>query len=120
MARVRVRIAQKARSKYRAVPTEVDGVRFASKAEARRYGELSLLVKARKIRQLELQPEFPIVVNGVKVAKYVADFRYQTIPWDYEGIETVVEDVKGMKTPVYRLKKKLVEAQYGITIREIR
>jgi hypothetical protein len=114
------RMPQARRSKYRAVKTVVDGVTFASKAEARRYQELRLLQRAKKITRLECQPEFPIAVNGVKVAKYVADFRYDTVPWDYEPVETIVEDVKGMPTPVYRLKKKLVEALYGITVQEIR
>ena len=105
--------------KFNAVRTEVDGITFASKAEAKRYCELKLSVKAKRIAHLEHQPVFPLIVNGVKVGKYVADFRYVVLPWDYEEPVTVVEDVKGMKTPVYRLKKKLVEAQYGITITEI-
>ena len=108
------------RSKFGAVKTKVDGIVFDSKREAARYAELVLLHRAKKIRLLELQPVFPIVVNGVTVAKYVADFRYQTIPLGFELAETIVEDVKGVKTPLYRLKKKLVEAQYGIEITEIR
>lgn len=117
-------------SKYRAVPTTVNGFRFASKAEARRYQELLLLGKAGEIRNLELQPRFPIASGGVRVADYVADFRYEErypsqacngmclcAHWRWRD---VVEDVKGVKTPVYRLKKKLVEAQHGITIREVR
>jgi hypothetical protein len=108
------------RSKYRAIRTEVDGVTFASKREAARYQELLILGAAGKLCNLELQPRFPIMLNGQTIATYIADFRYQTVPWDYEPVENVVEDVKGMKTPVYNLKKKLVEAQYGIQIREIR
>lgn len=115
-------------SKYRAVPTTVNGFRFASKAEARRYQELLLLGKAGEIRNLELQPRFPITSGGVRVADYVADFRYDEIAvHGTNGLggpahewRDVVEDVKGVKTPVYRLKKKLVEAQHGITIREVR
>src|SRR5678815_744184 len=120
------------RSKYRATPTWVHGFRFASKAEARRYHELLLMGMAGEIRNLELQPRFPIMVAGEKVAEYVADFRYEReiercregedggIMASWEEWIDVVEDVKGMKTPVYRLKKKLVEAQHGIVIREIR
>lgn len=113
------------RSKYRAVPTVVNGVRFASKKEARRYQDLLLLGMAGEIRNLELQPRFPITVNGERVADYVADFRYQEKRnvMCFEGVGPiyykwfdVVEDVKGMKTPVYRLKKKLVEAQHGIAM----
>lgn len=100
--------------KYRAKPTEVDGVRFASKAEARRYCELKLLVQAGEIRNLELQPAFPIVIEGVRVTTYIADFAY------FGGGKRVIEDVKGFKTDVYALKKKLVEAMYpGVKIIEI-
>jgi hypothetical protein len=109
-----------ARSKYGAKPWVVDHLRFASKAEGTRYQELRLLEHAGQIRDLELQPAYPIRVRtpagrDVAVLVYVADFRYRAGP---QGILTV-EDVKGVRTPVYRLKKKLVEAQYGITITEI-
>ena len=116
------------RSKYRAIPTRVDGVRFASKAEASRFVELKLLEKAGKIEELELQPRFPLrvilstgTVWGALAANqepiigtYVADFAYRN-----EYGERIVEDVKGFKTPLYRWKKKHVEAQYGITITEV-
>jgi len=100
--------------KYRAEPTIVDGIRFASKKEAKRYGELLLMMKARKITELEVQPWFPIKVNGEPICIYVADFRYCD---KYLGV--IVEDVKGVRTPLYKLKKKLVEAQYGIKIVEV-
>ena len=99
-------------SKYNAVKTEVDGFVFDSKAEARRYSELKLLERVGEIEKLELQPKFPIVVNGKKIATYIADFKYIS----YGSL--VIEDVKGMKTPIYRLKKKLVEAIYSIEIKE--
>ncbi len=110
-----VRIASGRRSKYGAVKVTIDGVTFASKAEGRRYVELKALWDAGKIRgQLEIQPSYPLTVAGVTVGKYIADFRYYR-----DDGELMVEDVKGMKTPVYRLKKKLVEAIYGISIREV-
>ena len=108
------------RHKYGAKPTTVDGIRFASQAEARRYRELTLLLRAGKILWLQCQPSFDLVVDDaakgrdVKVGRYVADFRY-TMP---NGV-MVVEDVKGVRTPIYRLKKKMVEALYGITVVEI-
>lgn len=112
------------RSKYRAKPTVVDGFRFASQAEARRYRELLLLGQAGRLRNLELQPRFSLKVDGVTVATYVADFRYEERRLDRVALrylwDDVVEDVKGMKTPMYRLKKKFVEAQYGVQIRETR
>lgn len=83
-------------------------MRFASQAEYRRYLELKLFAT-----NLELQPKFPIVVNNKKICTYVADFKYL----DDKGNE-VIEDVKGVKTPVYKLKKKLVEALYPIKIIE--
>jgi hypothetical protein len=101
------------RSKYGAVKTVVDGITFDSKAEARRYGELKLLEKAKYIRSLMLQPVFEFTVRDKAVFKYVADFTY------LEGTTAVIEDVKGMKTAVYRLKKKLIEAQFDIKITEV-
>ncbi len=103
------------KSKYRAVKTEVDGITFDSKREAARYMELVLLERAGEISRLELQPKYDCVVNGHKICTYKADFRY----FSAEG--SVVEDVKGVKTPVYRLKKKLVEALYpGVTVQEVK
>jgi hypothetical protein len=108
--------------KYGAKPTVVDGIRFASQAEARRYSELKLLQKAGAIRGLVMQPRYDIYglafqAAPVKIAFYKADFRYQVPIID--GWKTIIEDVKGVHTESYRLKKKLVEAQYGITITEI-
>jgi len=101
-------------NKYRNVKTEVDGIRFDSRAEAKRYSELKILEKAGEISRLELQPEFVCKVEGKLICKYRADFRYFTAK------ERVVEDVKGFKTPIYRLKKKLVEALFkGTRIVEI-
>ena len=100
-------------SKYRAVPTEVDGVRFASKKEAKRYQELKLLERAGKIRDLKLQPRYVITLNDIKICTYVGDFQYR------EGDVLVLEDVKGVKTDTYRIKKKLVLAVYNLEIREV-
>ena len=101
------------KSKYGAIKTTVDGITFDSKKEARRYLELKHQEATREIFKLELQPKFDLAVNGVKVGVYRGDFRYL----DYDG-NTIVEDCKGMKTPVYRLKAKLLKAIYGITILE--
>lgn len=110
-------IAEEKRSKYGNTPTAIDGITFHSKAEAKRYGELKLLHRAGRISELILQPEFPITVNGITVARYLADFQY----YDAEG-ELVIEDVKSEGTKgnaVYRLKRKLVEAVHGIRIVEV-
>lgn len=101
--------------KYGAKRTTVDGITFDSKREAERYDELQLLVRAGQIHGLRLQPSWDLHVMGVKVARYVADFSYHV--WA-EG-PVVVEDVKGMRTPMYRLKAKMLKAEYGIEIREV-
>lgn len=99
--------------KYHAKPTEIDGIRFASKKEGRRYQELKLLEMAGEIENLELHPSFKIEVNGEKVCRYIADFRYR------EKGREIVEDAKGVRTPVYILKRKLMKAVHGIEIKEI-
>lgn len=113
------RLASGRRSKYGALPTMVDGIKFASKAEARRYGALRLLERAGEISELELQPRFPLIVHfwdeQERIGEYRGDFAY----YDRLG-ERIVEDVKGFKTPLYKWKKRHVEAQYGIVIREVR
>lgn len=101
--------------KYFATRTEVDGVWFDSKKEAAKYRELKIQERMGLIKNLKLQPSFEVVVNGVKICTYVADFT----AWDAITGEQVVIDVKGFKTPVYKIKKKLVEAIYGIKIVEV-
>lgn len=99
-------------SKYRAQPVEVDGRRYASKREARRALELQLLARAGAISELREQVRYRITINGVKVCDYIADFVYRET-----GVE-ITEDCKGFKTPIYRLKKKLMQAVLGISIKE--
>ena len=108
------------RNKYGAVKTEVDGIKFDSKAEAKRYKELKLLEKVGNITGLELQKRYDFIINGVNCGFYKADFVYVTrLACDgAESYGQTVEDVKGMKTPVYRLKKKLMKAIHGIDILE--
>ena len=105
-------------SKYRNIKTKVDGILFDSKKEAARYCELKILLKKKKIYNLVCHPIFPIVIGGIKVCKYIADFSYSEI-FRYNNKYDVVEDVKGVRTAVYRLKKKLVKAMYGIDIKEV-
>lgn len=92
------------RSKFRAVRTEVDGRSFASKLEAKRYRQLNLLWKAGEIRWFTCQVPFQLV-PGVK---YVADF---LIVWA-DGRVTI-EDVKGVETKEFKIKRKLFEPLYG-------
>lgn len=118
-------------SKYHAKKTVVDGIVFDSLKEARRYGVLKALEKAGKISGLRRQVEFLLIPEqrepdtigkrgGIHKGKllerkvvYVADFTY------LEGDEYIVEDVKGMRTPEYVLKRKMMLHIYGIKIREV-
>jgi len=102
-------------SKYRAVPTTVGGIRFASQAEARRYAELRLMARAGVITQLECHPRYRITVNGQAICTYEADFRYV----DSGSGAVIVEDVKGVRTAVYRIKRRLMLACHGSIVREV-
>ncbi len=102
-------------SKYRNQKTMCDNIQFDSRKEAARYQELTLLERAGTICNIELQPRYNLVVNGQKLGFYKADFRYR----DVATGEVIVEDVKGVRTAVYMLKKKLVKALYGIEIIEV-
>ena len=103
-------------TKYRNKKTEINGITFDSKREAGRYLELMLMESAGLIRGLELQPEFPLLVKtGKSVGKYRADFRY----FDVARKAFVVEDSKGVRTAVYRLKKRIVEEVHKIKIEEV-
>lgn len=117
----------KKRSKYRNVKVTIDGHTFDSKKEAARYGELLTMQRAGLIRNLELQPKFPLVMrdftpikirskgfpNG-RTASYKADFAYD----DVETGKSVVEDVKSVATATEadKLRRAVVEAIYGIRI----
>jgi hypothetical protein len=102
--------------KYGAKACVVDGVKFDSRREARRYLQLRLLERAGQIRELQLQPVFRLhALGGAVVGKYIADFRYI----DVSRGEPVTEDVKGMRTTIYRWKARHMLAEYGITVREV-
>ena len=85
---------------------------FDSKLEARRWGELKMLERGGAISCLQRQVSFDLVVNGHQVCSYRSDFVYviQTTG------ERVVEDAKGVLTPEFRLKAKLMEAIHGIVV----
>lgn len=95
----------------------LDGILFASKAEMNRYAELKMLERAGIIKNLELQPRFPLLAGNKKDrgTSYFADFAYE------ENGHRVVEDVKGHKTDVYKLKRKLFRDRYPeIDFREVK
>lgn len=81
-----------------------------------RYGQLKIMVKAKAIFDLVLQPRFDLLAAGAKVGVVVWDFGYV----EAQGVR-VVEDVKGMVLPLYKLKRELFKAQYPtIDFREIK
>lgn len=100
-------------NKYRNKPTEVDGIKFASKREAVRYSQLKLLERAGEISELARQPRFPLTVEGRLICTYVADFFYK----DARTQQGVIEDAKGVQTPAFKIKAKLFRAIYGQEIR---
>ena len=108
--------------KYHNTKTFINGIKFDSKLEARRYTELKLLVKQGLIKDLILQPAYDLIPSFKKNNKtyrktqYIADFSY----YDVDLNKTIVEETKGFKTDVYLLKKKLFEYNYpNLTIREV-
>lgn len=104
----------KIRPKYGNRKTVVDGLTFDSVKEARRWSQLRLLERAGAISGLERQVAYEVIpkCDGERAAVYIVDFRYK------EGDRLVCEDVKGVKTDAYRLKRKLMNWRFGIKIRE--
>lgn len=110
-------------TKYGNKPTNIDGISFDSKREARRWNELRMLERAGVISDLKRQIPFELVPsqrdpNTHKVVErsviYKADFVYR----DKLGT-MVVEDAKGMRTPAYVIKRKLMLMIHGIKIKEV-
>lgn len=97
-------------SKYRAVRTNG----YASKREANRAAELELLERVGAIKNLRKQVKFELVPkrDGERAVNYYSDFVYE------QDGKQIVEDVKGFRTPVYRLKRRLMQEKFGITIQE--
>lgn len=104
------------RSKYCAHKTMFDGIAFDSKREAQRYAELRVLERAGEISNLRIQVPYELIPkqDAERPVYYIADFVYL----DHDG-EEIVEDVKGVKTPVYIIKRKLMLHRYGIKIQEV-
>ena len=108
-------------SKYYSKKVLVDGIKFDSKKESNYYHKLKLLETKGIIKDLELQKEFVLqdkfVINGKTRRKttYKCDFSYVST----EDDKLHIVDVKGFKTDLYKLKKKLFEYKYGIEIEEV-
>jgi hypothetical protein len=112
----------KRNKKYNNKKTVIDGISFDSEKEAARYSELKILEKYHVITDLKLQYPFLLIPtqrdeNGILLERqctYKADFVYKD-----ENGKLIVEDAKGFRTEVYKIKKKLMLARYGIHIKEI-
>jgi hypothetical protein len=108
-------------SKYRARKCTIHTPPHASQRECRRYCELVLLEKAGEIRSLTQQVPFELVPRQhlfgrmVPPVKYVADFVY--VERGPGGWAKVVDDCKGVQTPMFRLKARLMLQKYGIEVR---
>jgi hypothetical protein len=104
-------------NKYRNVKTVLDGIKFDSKRESRRYAELKLLLKAKEISGLEVQVKFVLIpamrIHGVmqRAVTYTADFRYT----DKYG-KVFIEDSKGLSTQVFKIKHRLMKQVHGIEV----
>ena len=97
-------------SKYKNGKVEIDNIKFDSAAEGERYKILKAKEQGGLIKNLELQKTYPLLVNGLKICDYRADFVYEV------GGKTIVEDVKGQVHDVFKLKYKLMFACHGIVI----
>lgn len=101
-------------SKYNNKRVMLDGINFQSQREATRYAELKLLERAKVIKDLKLQPRYVLQDGFTKNGKrhrpitYIADFEY----YDNEKQKTIIEDVKGYKTEVFKIKQKIFEFKY--------
>ncbi len=100
-------------NKFNARKVQMDGHTFDSQMEARRYRTLVLMEQAGEILGLRVHVAYQLVVKGVRVCRYEADFVY------FEGGREIVEDVKGHRTREYIIKRKLMKAIHGIDIREV-
>lgn len=101
-------------NKYHARAVWLDGIWFPSQKEAHRYLELKLLERAGEIQDLRLQVPFVLLPKSKygRPVKYIADFVYT------ENGRQVVEDAKGYRTDLYKLKRRLMEELLGIEIKE--
>lgn len=105
-------------NKYNAKKTIYNGFKYDSKKEAEYAMTLDMLKKATndsdRVIEYERQVPFVCIVNDKKICTYKADFRVY-----YADKRIEIVDVKGFKTSIYKLKKKLVEALHNIEIIEI-
>lgn len=102
------------RSKYGNRKSYIDGIWWDSDAEYRRWCELRLMQRAGRISCLIRQPEYRLLIAGIDCGVYRADFSYDDVDGNHH-----VEDVKGVRTAVFKLKKRIVEALYNFKVEEV-
>jgi hypothetical protein len=102
-------------SKFGAKKTIVDGITFDSKWESERYGQLRAMERGGIVTDLKLQVKYDIIINDIKICRYIADFVYKEESPDGK-VKEIVEDAKGFETPEFKLKKKLMKAVHNIDI----
>lgn len=102
------------RSKYGNRWTVYNGRKYQSRAEARRAQELDILIRAGAVESWTPQPRFKIEIKGERITTYRGDF---LVLWT-DGRRTV-EDVKGVVTEVYKIKRALMRAVLGVEIVEV-
>ena len=109
-------------NKFRNKKTEVNGIKFDSKLEAKRYTELQFLLKSGIIKDLKLQQEFELQPSFKKNGKTIRAITYKSdfVYYDNERQKIIVEDTKGFRTKDYILKKKLFEYKFkDLSIEEV-
>jgi len=103
-------------NKYGNIRTEVDGIKFASKAEAHRYQELKLLQKAGEIKSFRMQPKYALYSQNNKlIGYYIADFEVID-----KNDHIWAEDVKGVTTQLFNWKAKHFRRDYSLELRIIK
>jgi hypothetical protein len=106
-------------SKFNNIKVEIDGHTFDSKKEAEYYGQLKIKKNAGLIKDFKMQVRYDIIVNNIMIAKYFLDFLVEYNDGKIEYVDIKGKDAKSnkfIKTGVFALKKRLVEAIYGINI----
>ena len=116
------KVVSRKKNKYRNQKVEVDGITFHSRKEANFYSDLLIKKNAKLITDFERQVQYDIRVNDIHIAKYFLDFEVINLDgsinyYDVKGKDKV--SGKWITTDVFALKKKLVEAIYGIKIEKI-
>ena len=132
LAELNQALKKKPKNKYMAKKVELDGHKFDSVKESKRYTHLKMLEEAGEISSLRMQVIYPFVHNKHQITRYIADFVYRNADGD-----EIVEDVKGFRSRKYRgkdgkmkyqsspaytmfrMKKKMMQAWYGIDVQEI-